>query len=279
MRERRVHHWFGPVIDSDPALARRILKRIEREGALRSDDFLDPRAPKRGGMWNWKPEKRMLDALWTAGKLAIAGRDGFVRRYDLPERVIPARYLDAPTPTADETVRALARRAVLARGALTERGVAEHYRLQGERVRLRRALARLVRDGELRPLAVDDGGAPVYVAGEARVADAPEPQAAVFLSPFESLLWDRPFAKRVFGFDHLIEVYKPAPQRRFGYYVLPLLAGDRFFGRADLKSDRERGLVRVARFHREPRVPAREAREALDEAAARLARALDLAVA
>ena len=78
----------------------------------------------------------------------------------------------------------------------------------------------------------------------------------MLLSPFENLLWDRPFARRVFGFDHLIEVYKPAPQRRYGYYVLPLLWRDRIVGRADLKSERSSGELVVKAFHREDGVRA-----------------------
>src|SRR5881397_4063283 len=94
MRERRIHHWFGPVIDSDPALARRVLAAIRERGPLGSRDF---EGKGGGGMWNWKPAKRMLDALWTAGELMIAGRNGFQRLYQLPERLIPERFLHAPT--------------------------------------------------------------------------------------------------------------------------------------------------------------------------------------
>jgi uncharacterized protein YcaQ len=90
----------------------------------------------------------------------------------------------------------------------------------------------------------------VLVAAEADL-DPPRPTAAALLSPFDNLLWDRPFARRLFGFDHLIEVYKPAPQRQFGYYVLPLLWRDRLVGRADLKSERGEGALVVKALHLE----------------------------
>ena len=107
--------------------------------------------------------------------------------------------------------------------------------------------------------------------------DRPRPSAAVLLSPFENLLWDRPFALRTFGFDHLIEVYKPAPQRRYGYYVLPFLWRDRIVGRADLKSERKERRLVVRAFHREDGVRASAALDdALDRALARLARACAL---
>ena len=108
-------------------------------------------------------------------------------------------------------------------------------------------------------------------------ARPPPPRAAVLLSPFDNLLWDRPFARRILGFDHLIEVYKPAPQRQYGYYVLPLLRGDRIVGRADLKSERKESRLIVRAFHREDGVRASGALDdALDTALDRLARSIGL---
>ncbi len=99
----------------------------------------------------------------------------------------------------------------------------------------------------------------------------------MLVSPFDNLLWDRPFARRVLGFDHLIEVYKPAPERRFGYYVLPFLRGDSIVGRADLKSERASGTLVVRAFHREPGVRASAALDdALDRALDRLRRVIGL---
>ena len=105
----------------------------------------------------------------------------------------------------------------------------------------------------------------------------PAPSASVLLSPFDNLLWDRPFARRVLGFDHLIEVYKPAHERRYGYYVLPLLWRDRIVGRADLKSERATGQLVVRAFHREDGVRASAALEnAFDRALDRLRRVIGL---
>jgi uncharacterized protein YcaQ len=102
------------------------------------------------------------------------------------------------------------------------------------------------------------------------------PTAAVLLSPFDNLMWDRAFLRRVFGFDHLIEVYKREHERVYGYYVLPLLLGDRFVGRADLKADRKRGVLQIKRFTPEPGVR-RRLDEPLERAASRLARTIGLA--
>jgi uncharacterized protein len=239
--------WWAHVEKTHAHLADEILGEIRERGPLGSRHF---EGSAGGGMWNWKPAKAMLERLWNHGRLVIAGRQGFQRLYDLPERVVPRELLDAPVPAEPERLRELTLRAVRARGALTEAGIVEHWRLKGGVARVRPAVEALVAEGLLERMEVDDGGAPVVV--RAGTDLAPEaPTAAVLLSPFDNLLWDRPFARRVFGFEHLIEVYKPAPQRMFGYYVLPLLWGDRIVGRADLKSDRANGALLVKAFHRE----------------------------
>lgn len=257
--------WYGDVGETHPHLAEEILAEIGSRGALTSRHF---EGTSKGGMWNWKPAKAMLDRLWNHGDLVIAGRQGFQRLYDLPERVIPKAVLDAPIPGERERLRVLALKAVAARGALTEAGIVEHWRLKGGAARIRATVDTLVADALLERVAVEDGGPPVLVPAGADLSPS-RPTAAVLLSPFDNLLWDRPFARRVLDFDHLIEVYKPEPARRFGYYVLPFLRGDRVVGRVDLKSERGEGALVLKAFHREPGV---RASAALDDA---LAKALD----
>ena len=268
-------HWgtHERALGEHPEVVEHVLDEIRTRGPLGSRHF---EGEGGGGMWNWKPAKRVLDALWDRGDLSIAGRQGFQRLYDLTERVLPAAVLDAPELSFDEAIRALVERAVRARGALTESGIAEHYRLPGRMATVRPHVEALVDEGVLRRLAVDDGGAPVLVPADLPLAETVAP-GATLLSPFDNLLWDRPFARRVFGFDHLMEIYKPAPQRVYGYYVLPLLRGDRFVGRVDLKSDRKAGVLRVLAFHREAGVRASAALDAaFERALERLARAAGL---
>lgn len=243
--------WYGEVDRTHPHLREHVLEEIRARGALGSRHF--DGAARQGEMWGWKPAKRMLELLWNHGELVVAGRQGFQRLYDLPERVLPRELLDAPTPSERERLRELVERAVRARGVLTESGAVEHWRLRGGTSRIREAVDSLVTDGVLERHAVDDGGQPVLVLAGTEL-DRPAPAAAVLLSPFDNLLWDRPFARRALRFDHLIEVYKPAPQRRYGYYVLPLLWRDRVVGRADLKSERATGTLVVRAFHLEDRV-------------------------
>jgi uncharacterized protein len=265
--------WYGDVIETHPHLAQEIMEEIRARGPLGSRHF---EGAAKGGMWNWKPAKAMLDRLWNHGDLVIAGRQGFQRLYDLPERVLPRAVLEAPLPTERERLRELILRAVRARGALTEAGLVEHWRLRGGVARIRPVVAGLVDEGRLDLVGVADGGAPVVVCAGADL-DPPRPSAAVLLSPFDNLLWDRPFARRVLGFDHLIEVYKKEHERTYGYYVLPLVWRDRIVGRADLKSERAEGTLVMKAFHREAAVRASGALDdALDRALDRLRRACGL---
>jgi uncharacterized protein YcaQ len=266
-------HWgiHDRALRDHADLVEPVLERIRAEGPLASRDFGGVRTS--ADMWGRTPAKAVLEALWDRGVLVVAGREAFQRRYDLAERVIPPAILAAPTPDEDETLRTLALLAVRARGALTEPAIREHWRLKGGRARLHHHVLALVDEGLLREVDVDDGGPPYYLDAESELDGDPAPP--VLLCPFDNLLWDRPLLERLFGFRHVIEVYKREHERVYGYYVLPLLAGDRIVGRADLKADRSSGVLHVRRFHREP--GARGNVDAkLERAAARLARVLGL---
>jgi uncharacterized protein YcaQ len=268
-------HWgaHDRALREHRDLVEPMLERIRAEGPLGSRDFEGSGRGEVGDMWNWKPAKMVLDALWDQGVLAISGRRSFQRSYDLVERVIPKRWLDEPVPSEAETLQALALLAVEARGALTETAIREHWRLKGGRARLHPHLEQLVAAERLEELAPDDGGPPFYAVPGTELDGAPAPP--VLVCPFDNLVWDRPLLERLFGFKHLIEVYKREHERVYGYYVLPLLAGDRFLGRADLKADRAEGVLRIRKFTPEPK--ARGNIDAkLEQAAVRLARVLGL---
>jgi len=271
MQNLRDHHLWGRE-RTDCKTEAEVLEVIRERGALPVRAF----EGRSGPMWGWKPAKCALEHLFAAGEIAVAGRDGFQRLYDLPERVIPERYLHAPTLSEDEFRRGYALRAVQGRGALTEAGIAEHCRLDGGGRGIRPHVDALVGEGLVRRVAVEDGGAPVVVPAGAEL-DSDVPRSGVLLSPFDNMLWDRAFVERVFGFRHVIEVYKRQPERVYGYYVLPFLYGDRLVGRADLKTERAEGVLRVRAFHLEPRVRrSRALLEAFERALARLARFLEL---
>jgi uncharacterized protein len=265
------HPWRGNVLEREPVLTQHVLDELATKGPLPSRHF---EGKGSGGMWNWKPAKVVLEALHSGGRVVIAGRENFQRLYALPEQILPPEVLNGgPPPTREEFARWATLRAVEARGALTEKAVAEMWRLKGGVAGIRPHADHWIAEGKLRRLEVADGGAPVLV-------PAKEPQGtlppAVLLSPFDNLVWDRDYLARVFGFRHVIEVYKREHERVYGYYVLPLLAGDRIVGRADLKADRAEGVLQVRRFHPEPRVRGNVTAK-LERAAARLARVLGLA--
>jgi uncharacterized protein YcaQ len=265
-------HWgsHDRAIRDHADLVEPVLERIRAEGPLGSRDF---EGNGGGGMWNWKPAKMVLDALWDRGQLVIAGRKSFQRQYDLAERVIPKHILETPTPSEAETLRTFALLAVGARGALTEAAIREHWRLKGGKARLHHHLVALTDEGRLEEVAAEDGGAPFYVLAGTELDGDPAPP--VLVCPFDNLVWDRPLLERLFGFRHVIEVYKREHERLYGYYVLPLLAGDRFIGRADLKADRVEGVLRIRRFTPEPGVRG-DVDAKLERAATRLARTLGL---
>ncbi len=271
MRRLQSHPWRRKVLARHGRLAERVLAEIRERGPLGSRDF---EGRGGGGMWNWKPAKQVLEAFFAGGELVIAGRDRFQRLYGLPEQVVAPEFLGASVPTEDEFVRWATLRAVRARGALTESAVAEMWRLQGGAARIRPHSDALVAEGKLERLAVDDGGPPILVPAEREPGDA---VAAVLLTPFDNLLWDRGYLARLFGFRHVIEVYKRDHERVYGYYVLPFLWRDRLVGRADMKTDRAAGVLRVKAFHREPGVrPSAALDDALERAAQRLARSIEV---
>ena len=273
-RMTRHHPWRGDVTAEHPEVTREVLDAIRERGPVTSREFGGEGG---AGMWNWKPAKMVLESLWNAGEIVIAGRvSGFQRSYDLAERVIPREVLDAPAPDETTRDRELAVRAVRARGALTDAGIAEHWRLRGGAARIRPHADALVAEGVLERVRVEDGEADVLVLAGTDL-DPPRPTATALLSPFDNLLWDRPFARRILGFEHVIEVYKRAHERQFGYYVLPFLWRDRIVGRVDLKSERAEGTLVVKALHIEPGVRRSAALDdAFDRAVDRLRRTIGL---
>jgi uncharacterized protein YcaQ len=229
------------------------------------DDGL-PRSKDHWG-WNWSTTRRALDAMFSGGEVAIARRNSqFECVYDVPERVLPAGIIDAPTPTPEEAARELVRRAAIAHGVGTEQCLRDYYRMGVAEARL--ALHELVDAGELVPTTIEGWRRPAYLHHQYAVGPIPRRVGArALLSPFDPVVWERERALRIFGFDYRIEIYVPAPKRQYGYYVLPFLLGDRIVGRVDLKADRRTGTLLVQSAHAEPGAPAETAAELADELA------------
>jgi len=271
-RMRRAHDdaWGGMrrIATQRPDLVRAVLEDVRARGPLTAAQLAhhdDPRGPK-GPWWDWSDVKRALEYLFWSGEVTSARRRRFERLYDVPERVLPAAVMATPTPADDEAQRELLRIAARAMGVATEPDLRDYFRLPTAESKAR--VAELTEAGELLPVTVEGWRQPAYMAPGARVPRRVEAQALI--GPFDSLIWERPRVQRLFGFHFRLEIYVPRGKRVHGYYVLPLLLGDRLVARVDLKADRAAAALRVPAAHVEPGAPP-ETAEALAAELRRLA--------
>ncbi len=248
-----MRHWIG----EHPDVIARVLEHVRERGATRSADFVRTDG-KAGGWWSWKPEKRALEALFATGDLMVSRRQSFQRVYDLRERVRPD-WSDGDTPTFEEVQRTLALRAVRCLGVTTARWVPDYFRMR-DKADVPALLERLADERHLRVVSVEGWPAPAYVhrdnwALAERAADGDlSPTLTTLLSPFDPLVWHRERVRDTFGFDFKIECYTPAAQRRYGYYLLPILHRGALVGRLDAKAHRKEGRFELRALYLEPGV-------------------------
>ena len=244
------HAWGNMVqLQRDrPGFVAEVLERVRTEGPLKAGDLLEGRRERSGDMWDWHAGKVALEWLFFTGAVTATHRTtSFEKVYDLTDRVLPAAVLETPTPDPADAVRELVRTAARALGVATERDLRDYFRLKP--VAARTAIGELADAGELLPVEVAGWGAPAWLDPQARRPRWIRAQA--LLSPFDSLVWERPRVERIFDFRYRLEIYTPAAKRVHGYYVLPFLLGDRIVARADLKADRQAGILRVQAVHGE----------------------------
>lgn len=254
MREKYGHDEWA---EAHRPLLQWLRDELAERGPLRPAEIdHDARSGPRGSWWGWDDVKNGLERLWLFGDVAIAGRRGFERRYALATDVLPVSALESSVPRG-EAIAELVRRAAVAYGVATASDLADYWRIR-DRPAVLAAVHDLVDAGELLPVQVDGW----QVAGRPAKAwlhrDAARPRrvdAAAILSPFDPVVWFRDRAERLFDFDYRIEIYTPAPQRRFGYYSLPVIVGDDVVGRLDLKADRAGSALRVQSAWWEPGAP------------------------
>ncbi len=276
------HPWWGDVISEHQPIATDLLARIAAEGPLRS---IDLEGSGSTGWWDLKTTRRVAAALWSSGELAIRERSNFQRSFDLAERVIPASLRDRPMALED-ALETLLLRALTGHGWATSGTLAATWRLVNRKAQIQAALARLREHGDIVPCALRStaGLVPGWIRPDdlelaARLETVrPRSDRGVLLSPFDPLLWDRNRVRQLFGFEQVLEIYKPAAQRRYGYYCLPVLAGEHLVARFDLKAERRAGLLRVLSCQLEENVAhgGGAATAAAESGLARFADALDL---
>ena len=265
---------FAPVT---PKLINNVLRRLEIEGPLRPRDFESAKVGRHDPYFA-EPTlaKLTMEFLWRTGRLAVSHRRGQEKVYDLAHRVIPAQHFNAEV-SRSQFVRWACRGALQRLGAATPAQIAHFYdalstpdaarwceRNRGKQVT---AVEVTLADGSV--------AGPLYALpsfSETIDQTRPAPRALRLLNPFDPLIHDRRRAKQVFGFEYALEIWVPAAKRRYGYYVLPILEGERFTGRIDLKTDRKRGELQVLGLWWEPKVePTPNRRKQLEAALARLA--------
>jgi len=236
----------------------RVLAHVREHGAVKSSDFERPRQGG-AGWWGWKDEKRWLEALFALGELMITRRENFQRVYDLTERVVERLGLQAvDPPSAVEVRREHALRAARALGITQARWIADYFRSGKKHTDAE--LQSYVDSGELLRVAVRGWEASGYVHRDhAKLLDRAQrgrlrATHTVLLSPFDPVVWDRARASAMFGFDYTLECYTPAPKRRYGYFVLPILRRGRLAGRLDAKAHRVDGTFEIKKIFLEREV-------------------------
>lgn len=226
---------------------------LRERGPLRPAQLRADAPRERGTWWDWDEVKLALEHLWRTGDVAISGRRGFERIYALEEQVIPADVREREVPR-DDAIRELIRRAARSHGVATEADLADYYRIS-DRPAIRRSIGELVDTGELLPVQVrgwERAGRPVPAWLHRDAVIPRRVDAAAVLTPFDPVVWFRERALRAFDLDYRIEIYVPAQKRRFGYYSLPVLVGDRIVARIDLKADRASSTLQVQSAWWEP---------------------------
>jgi len=266
----RTPPWWGDLVGDNPEVAEDLRRRIREEGPLRS---LEMEGCGGQGWWDLKLAKKVAWAMWSSGELAIRERVNFQRTYDFAERVVPERWRRQRV-NKETAIEILVLRALAGHGWAATGTIAQTFRLPQKDVVP--ALERLVSSGDVVRCAVqvDHGRAS---RGWIRPADLelasrletvrPRKDRGVLLSPFDPVLWDRKRVQLLFSFHQMLEIFKPAAKRIYGYYCLPVLAGEGLVARYDLKAKRKEGTLEILSLHYEGDDPAKPATPAAGEAA------------
>ena len=266
------HHFQG--VNGDQVVAQ-VLERITHEGPLKSADFEHP--GKRGPWWGWKPQKAALDFLWRTGQLAIVRRTHFHKVYDLTERVLPNQHF-AMEPDEEAHIHWACTSALERLGVASPKELTDFW-ASLDITQVKVWCEHEAKAGRIVAVHVEgaDGSKPraafAVVDWETRLKNLPDaPDRTRLLCPFDPVLRDRARALRIFGFDYRFEAFVPDGKRAYGYFVLPILEGEKIVGRLDPKFHRNQSLLEIKGLWWEPGVKATKARKkALEAAIERLA--------
>jgi len=252
-RQFRIRKVFDDIVPQK--LLNEVKARIKSEGPLASRQFENCRKP-RGGWWDWKPAKKALEKLFLEGDLEVTRRDGFQKVYDLPDRVVP-KFSEIRAPSDSEYAWYLIERNLQHHGIAQEAEIG-YLRRGPVKKLIASEIQNRLENKELVPLSIE-GLEGVYLA-KPQMLESPTRllRKTQILSPFDNSVIQRQKLIDLFDFDYQIECYVPAAKRRFGYFTLPVLIGERFWGRIDLKAERKQRVLRVISVHPERGIKKKE---------------------
>jgi uncharacterized protein YcaQ len=249
MRRRR----YREFVERNTGFIDDLLAEIRERGPLRAQD-IEPRDLHHWEHGHWTEDvtwnqtiARLLDALWLSGRIGVYARDGLTRKWHVLDKCLPPGALDRVPELSDRDATRLALRRALAMLGVAKPG---HIRKHFVRDRYPQLDELLDEEPDIEAVKVDGTTGTWFALAESLAADLEPGRRTIALSPFDNLIADRRRTAELFGFDHRLEIYVPPAKRVWGYYVLPILHGERFIARADLRIDD--GRLRVLSLHREP---------------------------
>lgn len=244
------NQWL--VRNNAQAAVDHVRQTIREKGEVRSADF-ERTDGQKGTWWEWKAEKIVLEYLFDIGELMVIRRDGFQRVYALQEHAHP--WDDTQLQTIEDSYKAWIEQTALALGAAPAAWFADYFRMK--KPDALKMLKELIQEGVIIEVTVKGEKTPYYIhrdfeATLKKITDgAIVPERTVLLSPFDPVVWDRNRLLAMFGMDYKIEVYTPEAKRKYGYFTLPILHGNRMVGRLDPKAHRAQGRFEVKAIHLE----------------------------
>ena len=257
----RLERWGGRAGGVSPDILDEVLERVRAEGPLATKDFEQRRKGPSKGWWDWKPAKVALEVLYGAGLLMVSHRENFQRQYDIAERVLPPG-VDTTEPTEEERIKFYITRTMACLGLVKPADVRGYYtpsyaRYKAFSKQLPSLMEEMRGDGEAVRYEVDGARQPYYCLPEDAsrlddLADGLGHEGVHLLNPFDNALWDKKRVETLFEFTAKLEAYTPAAQRKYGYYYLAILSGDRLVGRIIPKMDRKDRRLIVNSIWHEP---------------------------
>lgn len=232
-------------------LMKSVLDRIEREGPLTVKDFDNDRQEASSGWWDWRPSKVALERLYMDGRLMVTRKQNFSKIYDLPLNLLSSD-IDTTMPTPEQFARHIIRRCLQSMGVAYLKEISWRARRVKDHL-VKQEMQKMLEEGAVCEVSIEGlKTAPLYMLPAYKNKKIELKEDVFILSPFDPLNVFRHRLKDFFNFDYQVECFVPEPKRKYGYFSLPVLAGDTFIARMDAKADRKKGILTIHNLHFEP---------------------------